>query len=540
MIEHFDAQGDRANLIADVCIVGGGASGVTLADALVAEGREVLLLESGGIDHDPAVQSLMQGASHGFPYYDLADCRLRFFGGTTAIWGGRCAQLNEIDFQRRAWVPHSGWPIGKADLAPHYARAQGLLGLPPTNGEDELWDAHGLTPPPWSPDVIGSAFWQFDQESDRFAVRQPARIKASRRARILLHASVTGIRLNPQGSAVVALDFANLAGGRGRVRARQFVLAAGGIENARILLASDDVRPNGVGNDHDLVGRFFMEHPHARGARIETSAVMRLMKALPRSYSRGGIRHAAVARPAPALQRREGLLNSAFTLAARQHPGARMVMAKRLFLSLRDTLDPDQRNRRWWNLYRRQVIRLREHAGPLLAWASIRGGGYGLYTVLRAEQAPNPQSRVTLGPARDALGMRQVALDWRMSAIDKHTARATMQALDGELARLGLGRCILEPWLADDGPDWQTDPLISNHPIGGFHHIGTTRMAASPRAGVVDADCKVHGIANLWIAGSSVFPTSGWANPTLTILALALRLADHLGQSVARTLRIAS
>lgn len=540
MIEDFDAQGDRVDLIADICIVGGGATGVTLADALVAEGREVLLLESGGTDHEPEVQSLMQGSSHGFPYYDLADCRLRFFGGTTAIWGGRCAQLNEIDFQHRPWVPHSGWPIGKTDLAPLYARAQASLGLPPTDGEDGLWDAHGLTPPPWSPEVIGSAFWQFDQESDRFAVRQPARIKASRHARILLHASVTGIRLNRQGTAVLALDFANFAGGRGRVRARQFVLAAGGIENARILLASDDVRPNGVGNDRDLVGRFFMEHPHARGARIETPAVMRLIKALPRSYSRGGISHAAVARPAPALQMREGLLNSAFTLAARQHPGARMVMAKRLLLSLRDNLDPDRQNRRLWNLYRRQVIRLREHAGPLLAWAGIRTGGYGLYTVLRAEQAPNPQSRVTLGPTRDALGMRQVSLDWRLSAIDKHTARATMLALDGELARLGLGRCILEPWLADDGPAWQTDPLISNHPIGGFHHMGTTRMATLPRAGVVDADCRVHGIANLWIAGSSVFPTSGWANPTLTILALALRLADHLVQRVAKPLRIAS
>lgn len=540
MIEDFDAQGDRVDLIADICIVGGGAAGVTLADALVAEGREVLLLESGGTDHDPAVQSLMQGSSHGFPYYGLADCRLRFFGGTTTIWGGRCAQLNEIDFQHRPWLPYSGWPITKADLAPHYARAQASLGLPPTDGEDELWDAHGLTPPPWSPEVIGSAFWQFDQEGDRFALRQPARIKASRHARILLHASVTGIRLNPQGTAVMALDFANIAGGRGRVWARHFVLAAGGIENARILLASDDVRRNGVGNDRDLVGRFFMEHPHARGARIETQAVMRLLKALPHSYRRGGIRHAAVARPAPALQRREGLLNSAFTLAARQHPGARMVMAKRLLLSLRDTRDPDRHNRRLWNLYRRQVIRLREHAGPLLAWASIRSGSHGLYTVLRAEQAPNPDSRVTLGPTRDALGMRQVSLDWRLSPIDKHTARVTMLALDGELARLGLGRCIPEPWLAGDGPDWQTDPLISNHPIGGFHHMGTTRMAASPRAGVVDADCKVHGIANLWIAGSSVFPTSGWANPTLTILALALRLADHLAHRVAKPLRIAS
>jgi choline dehydrogenase-like flavoprotein len=126
--------------------------------------------------------------------------------------------------------------------------------------------------------------------------------------------------------------------------------------------------------------------------------------------------------------------------------------------------------------------------------------------------------------------MPRVALDWRLSPIDKRSVRVTMEALDGELRRLDLGTCTPEPWLAEDGPDWEVDPLISNHPIGGFHHMGTTRMAASPRAGVVDADCRVHGVANLYVAGSSVFPTGGWANPTLTIVALALRLADHLGR----------
>jgi choline dehydrogenase-like flavoprotein len=183
-----------------------------------------------------------------------------------------------------------------------------------------------------------------------------------------------------------------------------------------------------------------------------------------------------------------------------------------------------------WHLYRRAVLRVREHIGPAIAWANVRRGAYGLYTVIRAEQAPNPDSRVTLTGERDALGMPRVALDWRLSPIDKRSVRVTMEALDGELRRLDLGTCTPEPWLAEDGPDWEVDPLISNHPIGGFHHMGTTRMAASPRAGVVDADCRVHGVANLYVAGSSVFPTGGWANPTLTIVALALRLADHLGR----------
>ena len=530
MLQDFDSAGDDARIDADVCVIGGGAAGVTLADALAAAGREVLLLESGGLDYDPAVQELMRGECTGFPYYDLETSRLRFFGGTTAIWGGRCAQLNRIDFERRPWVAHSGWPISKEDLAPWYARAQAALDLHATAGEDELWERHGLTRPPWSREVIGSAFWQFDTAADRFSTRQPKRIRQSPKVRILLHASVTGIRLNPEGTAVEAIEFANLRGGRGTARARHYVLAAGGIENPRLLLASNGVQPGGVGNGHDLVGRFFMEHPHARGARIDTPEVMRLLTALPRSYTSDGVRYAAVGLPSEALQAREGLLNSAFTIAARQHPGARMAASKRLFLGLRDELDPKRTNRRLWHLYRCAIVTAREHVGARLAWASIRWGAHGLYTVIRAEQAPNPESRVVLTDRRDALGMPRAALDWRLSAIDRHSVRGTMLALDGELRRLGLGTCTPEPWLDRDKPEWEVDPLISNHPVGGFHHMGTTRMAASPREGVVDADCRVHGVANLWVAGSSVFPTGGWANPTLTIVALALRLADRLAR----------
>ena len=215
MLEDFNTCTQSAEFEADVCIVGGGAAGVTLAAELIAAGREVLLLESGGLDYDPEIQDQMRGDSIGFPYYPLDNSRLRFFGGTTAIWGGRCAQLNAIDFERRPWVPHSGWPITKADLQPFYARAQRDLELDETEGEDELWERHGLRRPPWSAKVIGSAFWQFDTAADRFASRNPQRIKDSPLARILLHASVTDIRLNAQGTAVETLEFVNTRGGRG-------------------------------------------------------------------------------------------------------------------------------------------------------------------------------------------------------------------------------------------------------------------------------------------------------------------------------------
>ena len=528
MLEDFNTCTQTAVFEADVCIVGGGAAGVTLAAELIAAGREVLLLESGGIDYDPVIQDQMQGNSVGFPYYPLDNSRLRFFGGTTAIWGGRCAQLNAIDFERRSWVPHSGWPISKADLQPFYACAQRELDLDETGGEDELWERHGLRRPPWSPKVIGSAFWQFDSAADRFASKNPQQIKNSPLARILLHASVTNIRLNPEGTAVETLEFFNTKGGRGTARARHFVLAAGGIETPRLMLTSNGVSRGGVGNRNDLVGRFFMEHPHARGARIDTRHVLRVLTAFPRDYTRNGIRYATLGRPSEALQHREGLLNTSFTIAARQPPGETMWASKKLYMTLRHRLSPNKSNRALRHLYRSGILRARRYLNAPLASAMVRCNYHGLYTVVRAEQAPNPDSRVVLTGERDALGMPRVALDWRFSALDKDTVRGTMQALDAEMRRTGMGTVTPEPWLADDGPEWEVDPLISNHPIGGFHHMGTTRMAASPRDGVVDADCRVHGVANLYVAGSSVFTTSGWANPTLTIVALALRLADHL------------
>ena len=144
-----------------------------------------------------------------------------------------------------------------------------------------------------------------------------------------------------------------------------------------------------------------------------------------------------------------------------------------------------------------------------------------------AEQAPNPDSRVSLVEERDALGLPRIALDWRLTELDKRSLQAGHQAVALELGRTGLGRLQIEDWLTADVTTWT--PTLT----GGHHHIGTTRMSEDPARGVVDGDCRVHGIANLYVAGSSVFPTSGSANPTLTVVALALRLAAHLEQRLA-------
>jgi choline dehydrogenase-like flavoprotein len=532
VIEEFVDAGEGASFETDVCIVGSGAAGLTLARRLVARGIDVCILESGAADYEKSLQDLGIGDNVGFPYYQLDQSRLRLFGGTTAVWGGRVVQLDAVDFEHRPWIEHSGWPFGKETLSPYYAESLRALDLRVTEGDERLWSELGLRDPGFDPRELRTHFFQFDEQFERFTLRRCDDLIASQRVRVLLRATVLEFRANAEGTAVESVMIGNLDGERGVVRARAFVLAAGGLENPRLLLNSTGTSPRGLGNDEDLVGRFFMEHPHARAGRVRPDKLWRLLQLLPRSHRDGPLRYAALLRSAEALQEREGILNSSFTLSVRQHEGARMPPGKWLFNTLKWKVPHDHRGRSVWWLQRRTKQLLAERMGVYLRWLRVNTNRRGLYVVARAEQAPNPASRVMLSEERDAFGLPRIALDWQLLDVDKRSLKVTMEALDRELRRLSLGRVEPSAWLDEPETPWVADPLVSNHPVGGYHHMGTTRMATSPRRGVVDADCRVHGLGNLYVAGSSVFPTGGWANPTLTILALALRLGDHLGRKL--------
>lgn len=533
MIVDFKSSSEQACFRSDICIIGSGVASLSLARQLIDAGKSILILESGGLDYEDDVVDFMVGSASGYPYYNLDECRLRFFGGTTAIWGGRCAQLNAIDFEKRDWVEYSGWPYGKEVLLPYYNRAQEILDLQATNGEDELWEKHKLKRPPFDEQELSTAFWQFDTRADRFAHHNSDDVINSKKTTVVLHATVTNIQANAEGNHIEKVTFANLTGAVGEAHAKEFVLATGGIENPRLLLAANNVQQAGLGNQNDLVGRFFMEHPHARGGLIKTNQPWKLLRILPRSYRHDSQRYAAVALPSPAMQEREGILNTSFTISARQAPNEKMALANSTISKARHDLKPSRSLRVLWHTYRNAILWAREGIGPAAGWFEVRRGRRQLYTVMRSEQAPNPASRITLGREKDKLGTRRAHLDWHFSDIDKKTIKVLMKSLGSELERLKLGQVEPEGWLDEAGPEWQTDPLISSHPIGGYHHMGTTRMADDPKRGVVDANCKIHGIGNLYVAGSSVFPTSGWANPSLTILALSLKLADHLNSKSA-------
>ena len=508
------------DLEGEVCVIGAGAAGISLTRRLLRLGHTVVLLESGGLDYEPSTADLNAGETVGEDYYDLEDSRLRFFGGTTAIWGGRCAELDPIDLEARDYVPHSGWPLGRDELERWYDEARPLFGLPPRRPQPDELRRAGVPLPRF--ESLETPLWTFDRRFNRFAWESCADLEADPRCGIVTHATVTAIVAG--GGAVERIEARSLGTGRLTVRAKAFVLAAGGIENPRLLLAS------GLGNGHDQVGRYFMEHPHARGGRIVEAAAWPLLNAFGRRHRIGGEDVAALIAPSEALQRREAILNTSLTVVARQPEGRRQFIGMKAYSGLKHKMAPTRRGRTLWMATKKAAGWAQRHIDPARPWLLHKLGGVDVALLVRGEQAPNPDSRVTLSGELDSTGVPRVRLDWRLSAIDVRSVAILVDALGRELARLGLGRVEPADWLQSGR--WKTDPLVSSHPIGGYHHMGTTRMGTDPRTSVTDADGKVHGLANLWVAGSSLFPTGGWANPTLTIVALALRGAERISREL--------
>jgi len=534
MLIDLEIAANDMHLEAEVCVVGAGAAGVALTRDLMQAGHDVCLLEGGGLDFEASTQALFAGRNVGMDYYDLEHARLRFFGGTTNIWGGRNVPLDRIDFEKREWVPHSGWPITLDDLLPWYTIAHDSLQLGAFDYEADVWSRLGLTPLDFDPAEITSRFWRFDAMAERFNSRRSDDLVAAENVRIVLHANVLALLANDSASGISDLQASSLSGKKLTVKAKHFVLACGAIENARLMLASNQVEAVGIGNQFDQVGRYFMEHPHGRIAAIETDDPAAFWALYRKRYPADGVPVApALVLPAE-QQRRQGVLNSAATFKLQKDPRHGNSLSKKAYLNLKHSLSPSKSGRRLWQGWRGMQDWLQKRVSMPLLRFGAKVNRMGLYVIARAEQAPNPDSRVRLSAEKDALGSPRADLDWQMSNLDKETMLKFGQTLGREFNRLGLGKLSTSDWLEDGTTAWPVDPTVGNHPIGGYHHMGTTRMSDSPVKGVVDANCKVHGYHNLHIAGSSVFTTGGWANPTLTLLALSHRLADHLQRELKR------
>ncbi|MCF7992277.1 MAG: GMC family oxidoreductase [Thiohalocapsa sp.] len=493
----------------DICIIGGGAAGITLALALETRGIPCVLLESGGSAPDTGIQALYASEQSGLA--DAQSCRLRYFGGTTNHWGGYCTPLSPEDFEERAWVAHSGWPIGLPDLLPHYEHAQTVCGLAPFAYDCDRVGVHREQYRRFSADKVEPRFYQFSTPPRRFGEAYGEALKRSRGVEVYLYANVDMLEAGKNADTVRTAALRTLDGWTGEVRARQFVLACGGIENARLLLLSDRVQREGLGNAAGNVGRYFMQHPHVADTELligDPDALQTLFD----SFARDGITYRASLGPCARAQHRHHILNCSATMHTPHEPDSGSAALSALTRDLKRGNWPARSGEKLG-----RVITDLDGVVDRLAYGPRSG-----FLWLRGEQAPNPESRIMLSDQRDALGQRRTRVQWRLSALDKRTLRVSAHLIAQELGRLGIARLRLPLWLVEDDDAWP-DTLW-----GGCHHMGTTRMSRTPAAGVVDTDCRVHGVDNLYIAGSSVFPTSGYANPTLTIVALALRLADHL------------
>lgn len=499
---------------ADICIVGAGAAGITLAREFIGQPFRVALIESGGFDLNQATQDLCKGVTTGRYYSPLHRTRLRYFGGSTNHWGGQCMPMRPMNFEFRPWIRFSGWPITWAQLLPFYRRAHDVIGL----GEFD-YDASRLSARlgrplfPFDPSRVETIFsrdraLRFGQEF-RDALGQAGNITT------YLHSSVLSAERDSGSDRVDQVTVATLPGKRYAVRALYFVLAVGGIENARLLLLSNNVQSPGLGNQNDLVGRFFMDHIWYPSGDIVPADQGTELDAYGLQHSIGdgvGVR-AHLSLPEDVIRREQIPDFRADIVASQLSPGT--FSWPYVVRCLRNPGSAFACVEDFSTYVAVMLTEMGWRSGQLARKGGVR---YRLFNFV--EQIPNPESRVTLSDEKDALGLRRVRLKWQLSELDKHGIRRAHELLALEVGRSGFGRLRIEL------PEHEEE--ILHGAVGGHHHMGTTRMSDDPKAGVVDADCRLHGLHNLYVAGSSVFPTSGFSNPTLTLVALSLRLADHL------------
>jgi len=551
IIDSYDLP-DGHTLQADVCIIGAGAAGIAMALEFAGTGIEVLMLEAGGKTAESDTQALYAGSVADARLHSPPDrYRQRQLGGTTTIWGGRCMPFDGIDFEARDYVPHSGWPISREALLPYYARANPLC-----EAGEFAYTADEAFHRPTRPIIDGFASSHFSADTlerfscpTDFAARYGHKLDAAQNVRTLLHANVTRLQLNAAGRSLDHLIVRNLRGKSFTVRAAQFVLATGGLEVARLLLASRDIQQQGIGNEHDAVGRYYMCHiagtigaikidkpPSSvwHGYEISDEGIycrrrFALREATQRSLKLGNfvarLHHPRISNP----DHRNAVLSLLFLAQLIIPYEYRVRLAGAGSTRLTEWLEhvrnvalgaPDAAGFAWHMLRDRKLA---ERKFPTI----IIHSKANLYSLdFHAEQQPNPLSRVSLGAEPDALGMPRIRVDWRYTSGDVDTVSRSVALLadDFRLQRIGT---------FDYDPDGVEAEMTRYGAFGG-HHIGTARMGDDRRSSVVNADCRIHEVGNLFIASSATFATSSQANPTLTVVAFALRLAAHLKTLLAR------
>jgi choline dehydrogenase-like flavoprotein len=496
MITDILALESDARLEADVVVVGSGIAGAEVATFLARRGVNVLLLESGREDFDPAIQALNDVSFTAKPHRVLdpdasyhrylppeqrGASRIRQFGGTSNAWTGKWKHLQRSDFAPRPWVPDSDWPIGFDTLLAHYRSAAAEYGFGDLEAEARRAEIEDLRRRVALHGLKLSSFW-WEKTPTRTRIRFGDEMRALPSLRVVLGATATELLTDPSGRRIEGVVCRSLEGRRLVGAGHRVVLATGGLETPRLLLASDRQVPGGIGNAHDLVGRYYTDHPK---------------------------HHSGILRPGP--------LARTFAREFQYKPKPRFCVCFALD-------DRTQRERRLLEhviylkpVYETRRVRVRRWLRRTPACRDGRGTVADYRVKLVSEQVPNRESRVRLGARRDALGMRELLVEWRFTPQDHASVDEVVRLADARFRAAGLG--VFDFGDALPAIDTMTDAA---------HQMGTARMADSPERGVVDPDCRVWGTENLYVASAAVFPTGPSYSPTFTILALARRLGEHL------------
>jgi choline dehydrogenase-like flavoprotein len=510
----------------DLLIVGAGIAGLVLADAFCGSGLQVDVLEAGGASLEPESQALYAAEMAATPHLGTTEGRFRVYGGSSTRWGGQLLPLAAHDFACRPHVPHSGWPLDPAELSPYLRQCEQLLGVNHAPYDGALLE-HLPRP---LPELTAADLQPRFSKWAPFRCRNVARSLGRRcqqdpATRIFLHASVTAIDLHSDGCHAQGVQVRTHQGAVFRFRARQVVIAAGTIETSRLLLASRRVHSGGIGNHSDQLGRWFHDHLSVKAAVLQPRGRRELLLRLAPWYF-GATRHTLKLESTAAWQVRHGCLNvmghlvfeapepSGFAwlrqqLQTRQSGSTKGQAVPAPYLEQLPAESLDVAYLAWKRLVRKR------------RWCPA-SAAITLY--IDTEQQPNPESRIRLSETRDAIGMPKAVVQWQWGEPERQAFASYRQLFTSQWQAWNFGPIH---WLESFAPGSGWEASVSDI----YHLMGGTRMAADPRQGVVDAQLRVHGVDNLFVASCSVFPTGGSSNPTLTLMQLTLRLAEQLKTS---------
>jgi choline dehydrogenase-like flavoprotein len=486
----------------DICIVGTGPAGISVAKQLLDTDHRIVMLESGGMLPEDKYQKLNKGENSGPSFLSLDASRIRCFGGASKLWAGYCSPFKSDEFDKKSFIPLSGWPVSLDDLKVYYKEAAKMLGISYKKfyNKNYFQDTfEGVSFKEFNRDdsfLSGNVFQVSNAKNRDFGEKYKIDFESSVNTDIIFHSTVTDLNLNSEGKDIQSVSIADLDGNKATIEARIFVLACGALENPRILLAANKYYKNGIGNVNGLVGSCFMSHPGI-------SNVGEFHKSSPeKCISEDDYKDYIVQFEMSSRERtKQKVMRHIFSVSKYlERPKPWICISGRVFSKFSD----------FFSTVKEPTYKIESEVASRL---------WNLNVAL--EQPPRLSNNLRLHTTSDDLGMPKINMHWdELSKIEKDTVIKSVKMMARELGLIGIGRIKFKSELVS-GKSYKI-----NDPIN--HHIGTTRMSDSPKTGVVDRNCKVFGISNLYVAGSSVFTTSSVVNPTYTIIAMSLRLGNYL------------